>query len=749
MDEKKKAASPIRHVPSVLQMEAVECGAASLAMILAYHGLSVPLEELRVECGISRDGSKASNILKVARQYGLNARAYRKEPKSLKSMKTPLIIHWNFNHFLVLEGFRKDKVFLNDPGYGRRVVTEEELDQAFTGVVLAFEKSGDFKKGGRRDTLLASLLPRLEGVKSGLVYVFLAGLALVIPGLVIPSFTQIFVDDILLKSMQHWLMPLLIAMGITAIVRGAFVWIQQYYLLKLETKLALSGASRFFWHVLHLPAEFFTQRFAGEIGSRVAINDSVATLIAGKLVGAFLNVVVVVFYFMIMIQYDVLLAGISLGAALINILSLSFSSRKIEEGNMRLLQERGKMTGFTMSGLQLIENIKAGGKESEFFSQWAGYQARLMNSEREMGEVSLFLQALPRLLGALNAAIILIVGGFRVLDGYLTLGMLVAFQYLVSSFLNPINSLVGFGVELQQIKGDLNRLDDVLNYKQDSDFTVTGITTPAFAAPAAETPREAPAGTADPDSGKSKLEGYLAIRDLTFGYNRQAPPLIEGFHLNLEPGSRVALVGGSGSGKSTIARLVAGLYKPWSGQILYDGIERSNLARDVIENSLAMVDQDISLFEGTIRENLTVWDVSLPEADVLTAARDACIHEDIASRTNGYDHFLEEAGRNFSGGQRQRLEIARALARNPRLLILDEATSALDPKTEQLIDENIRRRGCTTLIVAHRLSTIRDCDEIIILQKGKIMERGTHAELAAMGGLYARLIEMSGAMKGK
>lgn len=738
--EKKKKPSPVRRVPSVLQMEAVECGAACLAMILAHHGLSVPLEELRMECGISRDGSKASNILKVARLYGLEARAFCKEPPSLKTMANPAILHWNFNHFVVLEGFHKGQVQINDPSYGRRTVSEVELDQAFTGVVLTFEKGAAFKAGKQRESLLELLMPRLEGLKSCLAYVFLAGLALVVPGLIIPAFLKIFVDEILLKSMRHWLMPLLIAMGATAILQGVFVWLQEHYLLKLETKLALSGASKFFWHLLHLPAEFFTQRYAGDLGTRVAINDTVATLISSRLVGATLNIVVVLFYLFVMFFYDPVLAGICLCAALINLLILSFSSRKIEEGNMRLLQERGKAMGFSMAGLQFIENIKASGKESDFFSQWAGYEARLLNSEREMGEVSIFLQALPRLLAALNTVAILAIGGFRVLDGYLSLGMLVAFQYLVVSFMGPIGSLVGFGVEVQQVKGDLKRLDDILNYRQDTNFTAGGgaISEPAGAGLDGEPAVAAP-----------KLEGYLTIRDLTFGYNRQSPPLIENFSLSLEPGSRVALVGGSGSGKSTIGRLIAGLYKPWSGEILFDGVERSAKDRDVLENSLAMVDQDISLFEGTIRDNLTLWDASMSEADMMTSVRDACIHEDIASLVSGYDHFLEEGGRNFSGGQRQRFEIARALARNPRLLILDEATSALDPKMEKLIDENVRRRGCTTLIIAHRLSTIRDCDEIIVLEKGKIAERGSHAELSATGGLYGKLIEMGDDGKGR
>jgi NHLM bacteriocin system ABC transporter peptidase/ATP-binding protein len=710
----------LRKVTTVLQMEAAECGSACLGMILGYFRRFVPPEELRVECGVSRDGSKASNVLKAARKYGLVAKGYKKEPQNLKTMRGPMIIHWNFNHFVVLEGFRGKRAFINDPAYGRRVVSEEEFDQSFTGVVLVFARDEGFKRGGQKRGILSSLKPRLKGAVGGVSFVFLAGLALVIPGLVIPVFSKVFVDNILLKGMKNWLSILLIAMAGTAIIRGFLVWLQEYFLLKLETKLALSGSSGFFWHVLRLPIEFFTQRYAGEIGNRVAINDSVASLIAGRLASSVLDLVLIIFYGALLIYYDLILTAAGVAIAVINLLFLRVTSNLIKDQNMRLLQDRGKIVGIAMGGLQLIETLKASGKESEFFTRWAGHQAKLMNSEQRMGETSNYLSAVPAFLATLNTAVILIVGGFRVLDGFITLGTLVAFQALMGSFLGPIERLVNLGAMLQQAKGELNRLDDVLNYKPD-EYTSKAIDKVE-------------------ETENSKLEGALEIRDLSFGYNRMDAPLIESFDLSVRPGARVALVGASGSGKSTVAKLIAGLYEPWSGEILFDGKPRAEIPRSVITDSLAMVDQDIALFDGTVKENLTLWDTTVPDPDVVLAAKHAEIHEDISARTGGYEHMLEENGRNFSGGQRQRLEIARAMAKNPRILILDEATSALDPKTEQMVDENIRMRGCTCIVVAHRLSTIRDCDEIIVMDRGKIVERGTHEELLKASGLYADLI---------
>lgn len=714
--------------PTVLQMEAVECGAAALAIVLGYFKSYVALEELRVECGVSRDGSKAVNILKAARRYGLTAKGYKKEPEQLRSMQGPMILHWNFNHFIVLEGFKKDRVFINDPGMGPRVISAEEFDQSYTGVVLTFEPSEDYVRQGRKRSIVGALHRRLKGSELAVLFVVLAGLGLVVPGLMIPTFTKIFVDQILLGQMNHWLMPLLMGMAMTAGLLGLLTWLQQHYLLRLETKLALNTSSRFFWHVLRLPIQFFTQRSSGEISSRVMINDRVAQLLSGELANACLGMLMIVFYVILMLQYSVLLTAVGVVIALVNVFFLRLVARQRIDQNQRLVQERGKMQGVSMGGLQVIETLKASGSESDFFANWAGQQSKLMNSEQELGVSTQVLAAVPVFLTALTTAVILSVGGMQVLDGVLSIGMLVAFQSLMSSFLQPVNRLVELGSTFQEVKGNMDRLDDVMNHPVDAQLA---------------DPASMNLGQLDkPEQTiqQAKLAGFLELKNVSFGYNKLDGPLIENFNLQLKPGSRVALVGGSGSGKSTLSKLIAGIYQPWSGEILFDGKPREQISRDLLCNSLAVVDQDISMFEGTVRENLTLWDQTVPEADMVQAAKDASIHEDIASRSGGYEYELEESGANFSGGQRQRLEIARALVGNPSILVLDEATSALDPKTEKAVDESFRRRGCTCVIVAHRLSTIRDADEIIVLDRGKVVERGTHEQMREADGYYARLI---------
>jgi len=708
--------------PTVLQMEAVECGAACLAIVLGYYGRIAPLEELRAASGVSRDGSKASNLVKAAARYGLEARGYSKETEELRELELPFVIFWNFNHFLVVEGFGKGVVYLNDPASGPRRVTEEEFDQSFTGVVLCFTRRPDFQKGGQRRSLLEALKSRLSGSETALAYVVLAGLALVVPGLVLPTFLRIFVDGFLIGRRQEWMGPLLVGMGLTMVVRAGLTALQQNYLMRMQARLAISTASKFFWHVLHLPIEFFNHRYGGEIGSRLPINDWVAHLLSGQLATTVIDLIMVVFFGVLLLLYDVRLTLLGVGVAFINVVALRYFARLRVDANRRLQLDEGKLMGVAMNGLQTIETLKSTGREADFFVRWSGYQSKVVNTQQKLARSDLQLETIGGFLAGINTVAVLAFGSIKVMDGPWSIGMLVAFQSLMASFLDPFYSLVNLGSTFQSVEGAMNRLDDVLRNPQDAHLEASPATTAAH-------------------NGVAKLHGRLELRNVTFGYSRLDPPLLENFSLALQPGQRVALVGGSGSGKSTVAKLISGLYEPWSGEILIDGRPLRSYSRFVLANSLALVDQDIFLFEGSVRDNLTLWDETVAENQVVRAARDACIHDDIAARPGGYDSLVTEGGGNFSGGQRQRLEIARALVGNPTVLLLDEATSALDPITEAQIDDYLRRRGCTCLIMAHRLSTIRDCDEIIVLKFGRVVQRGSHGALNAVEGPYAQLIQ--------
>jgi NHLM bacteriocin system ABC transporter peptidase/ATP-binding protein len=710
-----------RTTPTILQMEAVECGAASLAMILAHYGRWVPLEELRIACGVSRDGSKASNILKAARRYGLACKGFKKEPEDLADLAVPSIIHWNFNHFVVFDGRRGDDALINDPAIGRRRVSTAELGESFTGVVLAFEPTAEFRRAGAPPRAIPILWQQLAGTRAGLALVILVSLALVLPGIVVPAFARLFVDDVLIDKNWSWVGPLLTGLALTALLRALILLLRQHYVLRLETKLGLVMASRFFWPVLRLPIVFFTQRHAGDIASRITANEEVAKLLSGDLAGTMLHLATLVFFAAAMAAYDVVLAAIALPLVLLNFAALTLVSRSREDAARRLAHDRGQLAGATVGAIRSIETIKSSGLEQDAFSHWVGYHAKAMVAAQDLDRQTAFVGTAPPLLAALSNAAVLGVGALRVMHGVMSIGELVAFQTLMASFAEPIGRLVAAGANLQQIKADLARIGDVMAYPADCRTQIGEI------------------ATADPSP--ARLAGGIELRDVTFGYNPNEPPLIDGLSLRVSPGQRVALVGASGSGKSTIARLICGLYPVWSGEILFDGHQLAQVSPAVLANSLAYVDQDGFLFAATVRENIALWDRSVEESRLARSLQDAAIFDDIALRPGIYDYRIGEGSLDFSGGQRQRLEIARALVGEPTILVLDEATSGLDPLIEERIDENIRRRGCTAIIVAHRLSTIRDCDEIIVLASGRIEGRGTHAELIENCPFYVDLLQ--------
>lgn len=712
--------------PTMLQMEAVECGAAALGIILGYHGRIVPLTELRRECGVSRDGSKASNVLKAARLYGLNAKGFKKSLEDVQQIKPPFIVFWNFNHFVVVEGFAGKTVYLNDPGTGPRKVTFDEFDQAFTGVVLVTEPGPDFQTGGKKKGIINAMTSRLASSHQALMFCLIAGLILTIPRLAVPAFMQVFVDEVLVENRTDWLRPMLLGMVIVALMRGLLARLRLTYLRKLLVKLSVSMSGQFLWHTIRLPVGFYAQRFAGEISSRAQLNNKVADILSGRLATTVIDSIMMLVYALIMLLYDPLLTLIAILFAGANFVALQSLSRNRVDANIKLSQETGKVAGVAISGIQSIETVKAGGLEGDLFAKFAGYYTKTINAQQELGLPTRLLGTLPTVLTSLAVTSILVVGGLRVMQGTLSIGGLIAYQALTQEFLKPVNQLVNFGSTLQDLEADLNRLDDVLENPIDPE-----------AERQVETNHQRWSGY---NQDSFKLQGYIKLENLSFGYNRLDEPLIQDLSFTLQPGQRVALVGGSGSGKSTVAKLLTGLYQSWSGSILLDGIPRHEIPRPVLANSLAMVEQEIFLFAGSVRENLTLWDPTVPDEDIIRACEDAAIHDLILNMPGGYNSQLTEGGMNLSGGQRQRLEIARALVRNPSILVLDEATSALDAETELIIDRNLRRRGCSCVVVAHRLSTIRDCDEIIVLARGKVVQRGTHDQLRSKSGFYTRLI---------
>ena len=710
----------VAKVPVVIQMEALECGAASLTMILAYYGKWVPLEQVRIDCGVSRDGSNAKNILLAARNYGLAARGYRYETEALrKSGKFPCIIHWNFNHFVVLCGFQKGKAVINDPEKGNYMVPMEDFDKSFTGICLMMEPTENFVPSGKPKSVLTFARKKLTGTGAAFAMVIMTTMIASLIGIILPGFSNVFADRLLSGQNPEWFRPFMIGICGIAVIQLVVEYIETVYSMRINGKIAVTADAEYMWHVLRLPMTFFSQRIAGDIVDRKRQNSTIASTLVITFAPLVLRSCMMIFYLLVMIRYSWQLSLLGMLSVVLNMLVSRYISKKRVNQTRVTRRDESKLIGSTLAAMDMAESIKASGAENGYFEKWAGYQAKVRQGEVAAARIDMTLGLIPLLVGTLTNLLVLMGSVYLCMTGKWTIGMISAFGGFLDGFLAPADELVTASQSLQEMRTSMERVDDVMEYPVDVDYSGQAL---------------------EEDQELDKLSGKIELKNVTFGYSKLSEPLIKDFSMTLEPGQRVAFAGGSGSGKSTLAKLISGLYEPWSGEILFDGKPIKEINRNVFTGSVAVVDQDIIIFEDTIANNIKMWDNSIEDFEMILAARDAQLHEDIMRREGGYQAQLTEGGTNLSGGQRQRLEIARVLAEDPTIVILDEATSALDARTEYHVVKSIADRGITSIVVAHRLSTIRDCDEIIVLDHGKVAERGTHEELYALGGQYAQLV---------
>jgi NHLM bacteriocin system ABC transporter peptidase/ATP-binding protein len=703
-----------RRVPMVMQMEALECGAASLSMILAYYGKWIPLEQVREACGVSRDGSSAKSLLVAARRYGMEAHGYRVQPEALQGME-PAIIHWNFNHFTVFRGFRHGKACLNDPAAGPIEVEMEQFRKSFTGVALEFKPGADFQPEGAPISILSYVKKYLSGGREAFWLTFMFCLLTAFVAISVPLFTNIFFDEILSGRNPDWGGVFIFAMTVVAAFSFLLELLKDKYSLRIAGSLALKGNVGFLRHLLRLPMTFFSMRYVGDLQQRQHLNESITKSLVDVLAPQLINIALLVLYLVLMFSYSVTLSLVGITAALFNLALIQWFAQKRVNLIRTVEQCEGKYFSATLSCIDNMESIKAAGAETGFFAYWSGLWAHKFNVANDADDQEIRMGVVPVAVSGLVDAAVLILGALFILKGELTIGMLMAFQGFMASFITPVSEVVGASQRIIEMRSQMERVDDVMKYPADTRGDKSHV-------------------------AEGKLGGEVELRNVTFGYSPMQPPLIENFSLHIQPGRSVALVGGSGCGKSTIARLITGLYKPWSGEVLFDGRSIEDISSEELTNSVAAIDQNIVLFDDTVAQNIRMWDQSIEDFTMMMACNDAQIRSDIVSRPDGFATRLVHGGQNFSGGQRQRMEIATALAKEPVVLILDEATSALDPNTEDEVMQAVRMMGPTMVIVAHRLSTIRDCDEIIVLDQGRIVQRGTHLDLMAQEGMYRDLM---------
>ena len=709
----------VAKVPVIIQLEMLECGAAALAMVMAYYGKWVPLEQVRLDCGVSRDGSNAKNMADAAKYYGFNVKAYRMSANAIKTQASfPCIIHWNFCHFVVLCGLKGKWVYINDPARGTVRLSEEEFKKSFSGVVIIPTPSEDFVPEGKPKSTLDYARKRLVGTGVATFFLMLTTAIAYLFGIFNSVTARIFIDRILTGENPEWLKPFMGVLIVFSIVQLVVMWINAIYSIKIDGKMAVVGNTTYMWKVLRLPMEFFSQRLAGDIQSRANLSANISSSIIETFTPLLLNSVMMIFYLVLMVKQSVMLASIGIITVAINVaISKIIADKRINITRI-LMRDSGKLIGATVTGINLIETIKANGSEEVFFQKWAGIQASINEQTVKLIKTTTFLSLIPTVLDIMANYIVLILGVLLTIEGKFSIGAVVMFQGFLSSFINPAEQLIQAGKTIQEMRTNIERVEDVISYPSDENDN----------------------SEVRNDNNLNKLSGNIEIKNISFGYARLDEPFIKDFSLSIKAGQSIAIVGASGCGKSTISSLIAGLYKIWSGEILFDGKTRNEYPRETMVGSIAVVDQDITLFEDSIENNIKMWDESIKDFEMILAARDAALHDEIMALPDHYKHRLEYGGKNLSGGQKQRLEIARVLAQDPSIIILDEATSALDALTEHKVVEAIRNRGITCIVIAHRLSTIRDCDEIVVLDKGMIAERGTHEELIKLNGLYMELI---------
>ena len=716
---KKPIEKGVSKVPVIMQLEELECGAACLCMVLGYYHKWIPIEEVRNTCGVSRDGVSAGNILRAARFYGLNASGYRCPVSTLmKNVTFPCIAFVHGCHFIVVCGVKNGMIYVNDPAKGNDKYTEKEFDEIFNNILIQFSPSESFQPSGKPKSMLSYVKKRLKGTTVAIVFACLTGIIASMIGVISPAFSRVFLDYLLPGENPQWVWPFLILLAIFDFVQIIMTGLQSVYSLRINGKMAVIGNSTFMWKIFKMPIQFFSQRRAGDIQQRQASNATIASTLIETFAPLFLNLLMMLFYLGVMLKYSWILTMIGLFSMSVNILLSQYIAKKRINITRVSMKESANLASTTIIGIDMIESLKSTGAENGFFTKWAGIQANANAQQVQYAKTDVYLSMIPQFITTVTNYLILLSGAWLIMSGEFTIGKLMAFQGFLGSFMSPAITLVDTGRTLQEMRTNMERIDDVMEYPDENIFSEKT------------------------DSIYQPLSGKIEMKDVVFGYNILSKPLIENFHLSIEPGQSIAIVGDSGCGKSTISKLLSGIYEPWSGKILFDGKPLKEIYKGVFRSSVAVVDQDITLFEGTIADNIRMWDLNVDDMAIIQASKDAQFHDDVMKRPHGYKGKLQEDGRDLSGGQRQKLEIARALASNPSILIMDEATSALDAKNEYEVLQAVKKRNITCIMIAHRLSTIRSCDKICVMESGKIQGIGTHEELMENNALYQNLVRV-------